>query len=87
MTEDLKASGSGDVEISRGIVVNPNRCSGTPTIKGTRFSAFHLANMLMGPNPMDPLTIIENYDFLSYQDISNVRYWMTRWIANDGAAS
>ncbi len=56
------------------------RCGGNPTIKGTRISAFMLANMLRGPEPMDPFTIIENYDSLTYADISNVRGWMTRWI-------
>lgn len=70
-----------DTEISRGIIVNPGRCSGSPTIKGTRISAFMVARLLSGETALTPYEIIDNYPELTYHDLANVRGWMRRWIS------
>lgn len=64
-----------DTEVSNGIVVNPRRCGGRPTVKGTRITAEMVANLMRGPTAMSPDEIREGYPSLTYADISNVKGW------------
>lgn len=69
-----------DVEISKGIVTNPHRLGGEPTVKGTRITAQMVARLLDvgGTDGMDPTAIIDSYPSLTYTDLSNVKAWATR---------
>lgn len=67
-----------DREISRGIVVNADRCGGKPTVKGTRITVEWLERLLTGPSPVPSEKIIEDYPQLSYHDLANVRGWIKR---------
>lgn len=71
-------SGGQDREIARGIVQNPHRCGGTPTIKGTRITAWMVGALQMGDDPVDPLMILEDYPSLTYADLVNARRWAER---------
>lgn len=59
-------------EVSKGIVCNPGRMSGEPTVKGTRLLASLVANQLQNARA---LSVLDNWPFLTYEDISNVRGW------------
>jgi uncharacterized protein (DUF433 family) len=63
---------SADIVVSKGIVTNPGRFGGRPTIKGTRLLALHVANQLQNARP---ISVLDNWPFLTYEDISNARGW------------
>lgn len=67
-----------DVEVSKGIVVNPERCGGKPTIKGTRILAEMVARYQEGPDSMNPQDIIESYPSLTIADCINAKLWAAR---------
>lgn len=67
-----------DREISKGIVVNPGRMGGEPTIKGTRITARMVANLQAGDEPVDPYAILEGYPALTYADLVNAKLWAGR---------
>jgi uncharacterized protein (DUF433 family) len=67
-----------DVEVSKGIVVNPHRMSGQPCIKGTRIPALMIANMLAGDQPVPVDMILCDYPSLTYHDIVNAKLWGRR---------
>lgn len=64
-----------DHEISKGIVVNPHRCGGKPTIEGTRITAEMVAELA---KDWDAFHLIDEYPSLTYADISNAKYWAKR---------
>jgi uncharacterized protein (DUF433 family) len=59
-------------EISKGIVVDRDRMSGTPCIAGRRISAAMVADYAVDRTGIDAL--IFDYD-LTYEDIANARGW------------
>lgn len=65
-----------DREVSKGIVANPNRCGGLPTIEGTRCTAEMVANVAATPEGIE--LMLRDYDFLTTLDIANARGWDRR---------
>lgn len=67
-----------DREISQGIVVNPLRLGGCPTIKGTRIPADMIARLQAGDDPLSAESIIAEYPSLTYHDLVNAKLWAAR---------
>lgn len=61
-----------DVEVSKGIVTNPHRMGGQPTIQGRRITARMVADYAADPEMIDVL--VDDYD-LTLHDIANARGW------------
>jgi uncharacterized protein (DUF433 family) len=68
---------SEDVEISRGIVVNPARMGGTPCIVGTRVPA-RLVGSLADDGVDADAIIDEYYPTVTRDDVINARWWWRR---------